>query len=58
MEKTPRQLISLQVRVCQEKDSNNYFYLVLPWDHDEDLSLAESRMSKLSQVVQVSQAHE
>ena len=31
------------------------FFLVLPWDHDEDLSLAESRMSKLSQVVQVSQ---
>ena len=30
----------------------------LPWDHDEDLSLAESRMSKLSQVVQVSQAHD
>jgi len=25
---------------------------ILPWDHDEDLSLAESRMSKLSQVVQ------
>ena len=31
------------------------FFLVLPWDHDEDLSLAEGRMSKLSQVVQVSQ---